>query len=584
MDMDTQAKFSADLHSGRNHRKGILFLAIVFTVFIQALGLGPQAGYGSQPYELRFASPIAQPWRITTYPELQTRGLRCIAEDDAGNMWFGVKDGAVRYDGVNWKTFGVADGLTGGAVESIATRGDGSIVAATRTGLIQKRDQDAPWEKIFPKATDARILVTFVIEASDGALWACCEWGLVKVHDDRSTLFTSQDFVGVARGKNAFDSVMAIPDRCFTLASFTEGTGIALVGRIVAQLSDESPAKAAGLRVGDAILQIQGEASTQPSSLRRDPNQPTVLIVERFDSGWQETVSFTTSAIDSKYRSPVMHSVMQDSRGRIWAGVKGGRLCMTQDGGMTWETWKREDGLVVGKNPAAMETSDGEIWVISSSRTHGLCRFDGSNWTATKLSMLTGPNYASAAAQTVDGTIWVSGLNRLHLWRYGEWNTYDTRNLRLPGDSHRMFIDSHDALWIAGFGQQAVRIAMSFDEFLSLENATYECTEADGTQWLIDSQTKRIVKFDGTQAVSYGIEDGAIHHAEGIVAVPGKGVVAFGSHAGVAAVSTFDGKEWTRVEFPMIAQSCRGRDFWWRAMDASGSLLREIGMRRNLAA
>ena len=65
-----------------------------------------------QPYTPAQADPVLEPWRWRSFPELKGLGLRCMAEDTAGNMWFGIDAGVVRYDGVTWQTYRRMTGST----------------------------------------------------------------------------------------------------------------------------------------------------------------------------------------------------------------------------------------------------------------------------------------------------------------------------------------------------------------------------------------------------------------------------------------------------------------------------------------
>jgi hypothetical protein len=57
------------------------------------LGLVAAEGWAVQPYQPVHPDPVLEPWRWTVFPELKGLGLRCMAEDRDGRMWFGVDDG-----------------------------------------------------------------------------------------------------------------------------------------------------------------------------------------------------------------------------------------------------------------------------------------------------------------------------------------------------------------------------------------------------------------------------------------------------------------------------------------------------------
>jgi hypothetical protein len=44
------------------------------------------------------SDPVLEPWRCRSFPELRGLGLRSLAEDRDGAMWFGVDEGMRRYE------------------------------------------------------------------------------------------------------------------------------------------------------------------------------------------------------------------------------------------------------------------------------------------------------------------------------------------------------------------------------------------------------------------------------------------------------------------------------------------------------
>ncbi len=50
-----------------------------------------------------------------------------MAEDRDGNLWFGVDDGVVRYDGLEWVDYTEEDGIYGSPVVTLCATRDGSV-------------------------------------------------------------------------------------------------------------------------------------------------------------------------------------------------------------------------------------------------------------------------------------------------------------------------------------------------------------------------------------------------------------------------------------------------------------------------
>lgn len=99
-----------------------------------------------QPYTPVHPDPVVESWRWRSYPELKGRGLACMIEDRDGNLWFGVDEDVVRYDGSDWVTYTPDDGLVVGQVRAICVTRKGDVYVGTREGL--SRFRDVSWERV----------------------------------------------------------------------------------------------------------------------------------------------------------------------------------------------------------------------------------------------------------------------------------------------------------------------------------------------------------------------------------------------------------------------------------------------------
>ena len=160
------------LGRGRLIRSGLLF-AILSAVLIL-----PSA-WAAQPYHPRRTDPILASWRWHTYSELEGVGVRCLTRGNDGAIWFGVTDGVVRYDGVQWTTYTPEDGLLGAPVYALLATRSGSLYAGSELGI--SRFQAGQWARIFPPDDSIEWQINDLIEASDGSLWAGTAWGAIHV-------------------------------------------------------------------------------------------------------------------------------------------------------------------------------------------------------------------------------------------------------------------------------------------------------------------------------------------------------------------------------------------------------------------
>ena len=156
---------------------------------ILALLLRVPAALAVQPYTPVHPDPVLEPWRWTVYPELKWLGLRYMAEATDGAMWFGVDEGVVRYDGIEWQTFTPDDGVRGAPVNVLCAAGDGSVYAGSDWGI--SRYREGVWEHVFPPEGDLPWPVNDLMEARDGSIWAGTGWGALRLTTQDALLHTS---------------------------------------------------------------------------------------------------------------------------------------------------------------------------------------------------------------------------------------------------------------------------------------------------------------------------------------------------------------------------------------------------------
>lgn len=520
----------------------------IYALLLMVIGAAPSALLAQSPVAFKHRDPLLEPWRVTRFPELLTRGVRCMAEDADGNFWFGLRDGVVRYDGMHWKDFGQREGLPAGSVHAMCVGSQRRLVAATSAGLYEFRR--GQWEPLFPAGPS--IDTTEVIEADDQSLWCASRWGLIQYRPEELTLYSEPAYSDAAESLQVFDRIVRLPSDFFPRQRHFHGTDIFIHASTVVSIGRNSPA-AGKIERGDRITAVNDETDDWYSLLNQPAGETLKIRVQRGNE--ELSVTFVSGESRASCPSPQMNAVMQDSQGRIWAGMTHGGLMMTADNGETWQKFGKSDGFWTDSRSFPLEAADGRIFVFSAGKENNVAIFDGQSWTVRSRTILGGNGFNGSAAVTPDGTIYAGGLNRLHVYRDGEWSKHDSRDLRFPSEGHRFLVASDGALWISGFNQAPVRVALSGREFRSILNASHLCTEPSGREWLLDGETKRVFLHEAGRTTSFGPEDGIPDKVAGMVAVPGVGVVATGSHGKLAAASTFDGTKWVRHVFPHVAHS-----------------------------
>jgi len=92
----------------------------------------------------------AQQYSFSTLTEgLGNLNVNCITQDQAGFLWVGTENGLYRFDGREFSSFGVADGLQGHVIQSLFANADGTLFVGTTTGIFFKRP-DGKFDQIHP--------------------------------------------------------------------------------------------------------------------------------------------------------------------------------------------------------------------------------------------------------------------------------------------------------------------------------------------------------------------------------------------------------------------------------------------------
>ncbi len=152
---------------------------------------------GARLYTPVRPDPVLESWRWTVYPELRGMGLRCMAEDAEGSMWFGTDNGVVRYDGLAWTPYSTGDGLPDAAVTTLCVARDSTVYAGTELGI--SRFRQGGWEAVFPRNGDLPWAVLSLTETSDGSLWAGTPQGALRLRSNETRLYTTAEMAAALR-------------------------------------------------------------------------------------------------------------------------------------------------------------------------------------------------------------------------------------------------------------------------------------------------------------------------------------------------------------------------------------------------
>ncbi len=533
-----------------------------------------QTLHAATPYQPVQPDPVLESWRWRSFPELKGLGLQCMAEDKDGNMWFGTNDGVRRYDGVNWTAYTPEDGLLGAPVNALCVTRDGSVYAGTRSGI--SRFSDGKWRPVFPPEGDLPWFIWDLMEASDGSLWAATGRGALRLDREELTFYTTEETGIVLKLIAPYVRLAIVPDEAAPSLPWREGIGVRANRGLIFDLAPGGPGEAAGLKVGDRILTVDGIVTgaglRAGRALRGPAGAPVTLTVQREGRAEPFELSITRERVEGAFRVFSVGDVYEDREGAMWFGVFGGEIVRydirgtESDAAEAWRLYTEEDGLDIGWGLRILQTRDGVIWTVSDHAAKGVNRFDGKTWTNFHLGDLGLSDTNPSILETADGTLWVGGNGSLYAYRSREGNA--TRGERLDGETWTFYgrpdvpipsarviglLEASDgALWLASLGQEAVRLDYRTSQWTSYEGLVFQCETPDGAQWFL-SQDGGVVRYNRKAWTRYGIEDGLMDAPVALITTRHGSVWAAGSHDTTAATARFGGRRWSLKTHPRLS-------------------------------
>jgi signal transduction histidine kinase/ligand-binding sensor domain-containing protein len=529
----------------------------------------------SQPYRPESPDPVLEKWRWRSYAELRGLGLRCMAEDKDGKMWFGVDEGVRCYDGRIWRDYTAEDGLPGDQVRALCATRDGAIYAGSVLGLCRFRN--GVWERIFPVDRDLPVFVEDIVEAVDGTVWAGTGWGVLRLDADGTVLLTTADMAMALHQLGVGVRATLLPDRAVPVCpwdrpvSWLSGYGIGLwtVGETVAAVAPGGPAERAGLKVGERI-RLAGNFNEM---WRPQGDSVELDVRPAGHPGWRP-VEVQTEHVEGNFRQLHVSEILEDREGVMWFALVWGQVAR-YDGRVghpgdpaAWQLHDSSNGLEISTYPQLVEMQDGSL-LAGCRWGSDLRRLDRSvgvtAWSSFgRPSRRGGEDRISATVRTSDGTIWigtVSGL--LHAWRNGQWTVYRSPDVPLPSWRVDDLVEASDgALWVLGQGQEALRLDYGTPRWTTHEGLRFQCEAADRSNWFLASDRGVVRQLsladqveESERWIRYGPEDGLMDRPATVIATKAGGLWAAGKHGALPASAWFDGALWHMTVHPELGET-----------------------------
>ena len=364
----------------------------------------------------------------TDYP------VNSILEDRDGNLWFGTSGGgARRFDGENYISYTVKEGLSSNMIEAILEDSYGNLWFATTGGGVSMYKDNT-----FTHYTENEGLsggwIISVLEDRQGNMWFGSLGDGVSILNGQSFRnYTENEGLSSraiysmledSRGNlwfgTMYGGVSMYDGESFR--HFTEKEGLAYI-TVESILEDSHGNLWFGLGSG-GVSMYNGKSFTHYSSGEGFSSYSIGSIIEdRLGNIWFGTYGgglimyngtfFTHFTENEGLGSNMIESLLEDSQGRLWIGTLGG---VSMYNGQEVTNLSEREGLSSNLISCITEDSHGNLWF--GTMTRGACRYDGSSFTIYTKNEGLSANHIQSIVEDSKGNIWLStdhGLNLIDL-------------------------------------------------------------------------------------------------------------------------------------------------------------------------
>jgi len=406
-----------------------------------------------------------QPWRWRPFPELNGRGFQCMAQAADGAMWFGLDEGAMRYDGLSWTSYDGGSGLTGAPVTALCGARDGSVWAGTQSGVF--RFAAGRWTRLFPRSGEVTLRVNGILEASDGAVWMMLDQGALCLKRDTWTLYTVGSTRTPLQDTDPRPRLVSLPPHpalrdCAFYSAYEDRSG---------------------------FLWLGVNCGTEEGALLRTDSRSG-----RLDNPAAWTWLTRSAELDVA-RNPL---VFQTRDGVIWTvnGISRNRL--SRFDGNRWTSLSLTEVGGNDINTSIAQTPDGALWIGGFKRLHVL---NDGKWHVYYSPSAPVPPVRVFVLPAADGSVWVAGQkDEVYRLDYApsRWVTYQDLNFHGETPDGRQWFLDWDGGVVCHDGKSWVKHTV---EDGVIDTPTRLLPTKGGWVWAIgsDARTAAVACYDGTR-------------------------------------------------------------------------------------
>ncbi len=297
--------------------------------------------------------------RVGLEDGLSQRSISVLLSDRDGFLWIGTEDGLNRYDGYDFEIYrpdpNGKEGLSNGWITALCEDGDGNLWMGTRNGLNYYDRRKGSVTRILPHNDDGPGLsneeITGLAIDSSGQLWIGTKKGLNRLESSAHRM--GQDSIPAELTKTQIRALCFDHHNRLWTATDSYLTVIDRGGRVLKRL---------------AINRDTGLLAPPVDALLRGSKERiwigSALGIYAVDAGTFGVKSYVLDPEDID----AVHSIFEDSRGKVWVGKKNLYEITITEEGYTYQQFREDpqdpNTVSTGSMVKSIATDiAGNIWI-----------------------------------------------------------------------------------------------------------------------------------------------------------------------------------------------------------------------------
>jgi len=455
------------MHLNLNH--SIRFLS--FLTLIECMSI---SAYGAVPYSIQRSNPLYEPWRWKTFAELNDKGIRCLVEGKDQSMWFGTAKGVYHYDGLKWQNYSEVNEVLKAPVYGLCYTRNDILYAISPKGICHYSNGIWQTDLFFP---DDRVLgseweILNMTETQNGELWVGLYFGLIRIVQDKYTLFTTPaqiegindflketevvDITGAIEGLESFIVFDILEDNTGNLwLGMENGTTLRLFDK---NHDPKSASRYTLYTEADDMLLSRLPVLYESSDGRiYNISQSIKGGVNSFDF---KTESWSSFPLSSTFGGDDLNfSICETNDGILWIG---GLSRFFTSENKSWKEYKQPDIPVPPTRIILQPTTDGSLWMVGHLADVIRIEYNTPYWNTY--------NGLLYQCETPDGNQWFLNAKGEVIIHNKTNNTWEALDIEFPmSDANRIFFDNTSTLWATGTHEGNAALAWFSDGIWNLK-------------------------------------------------------------------------------------------------------------------